>query len=227
MDAKTAILARARDAISRSQQGRPVRAIPRDYIRVGAHPPGSQPVVTDMVEKTDKNGDFLQQVRGIECPVLLLINKIDLTDQAGLTQAVEAWHTLLPAAEIIPISALSGFNVEPVKRRIEALLPDSPPYFEKDALTDRPARFFVTEIIREKILLYYQKEIPYATEVVVEEFIEGAEQIHIRALIIVERDTQKGIIIGHGGQALHTVGRPFSRRGKQNVHFSALFVSQL
>ena len=141
--------------------------------------------VTDMVEKTDKNDDFLQQVRGIECPVLLLINKIDLTDQAGLTQAVEAWHTLLPAAEIIPISALSGFNVEPVKRRIEALLPDSPPYFEKDALTDRPARFFVTEIIREKILLYYQKEIPYATEVVVEEFIEGAEQIHIRALIIV------------------------------------------
>ena len=107
---------------------------------------------------------------------------------------------LLPAAEIIPISALSGFNVEPVKRRIEALLPDSPPYFEKDALTDRPARFFVTEIIREKILLYYQKEIPYATEVVVEEFIEGAEQIHIRALIIVERDTQKGIIIGHGGR---------------------------
>ena len=129
--------------------------------------------VTDMVEKTDKNDDFLQQVRGIECPVLLLINKIDLTDQAELTQAVEAWHTLLPAAEIIPISALSGFNVEPVKRRIEALLPDSPPYFEKDALTDRPARFFVTEIIREKILLYYQKEIPYATEVVVEEFIEA------------------------------------------------------
>ena len=162
--------------------------------------------VTDMVEKTDKNGDFLDRVRRAECPVLLLINKIDLTDQAGLTEAVEAWHARLPEAEIIPISALSGFNIEPVKHHIEALLPDSPPYFDKDALTDRPARFFVTEIIREKILLYYQKEIPYATEVVVEEFVEEPERIHIRALIIVERETQKGIIIGHGGQALKKVG---------------------
>ena len=116
------------------------------------------------------------------------------------------WQELLPKAEIIPISALSNFNIDYVKRRVEELMPDSPPYSEKDALTDKPARFFVTEIIREKILLYYQKEIPYAVEVVVELFKEDDELIHIKALIIVERDTQKGIIIGHQGQALKKVG---------------------
>ena len=147
--------------------------------------------VTDVIEKTDKNDDFLQRVRQAKCPVLLLINKIDLADQPKLETLVEEWHALLPEAEIIPISATSKFNIEPLKKRIRELIPDSPPYFEKDALTDRPARFFVTEIIREKILLYYQKEIPC---------------VHIKALIIVERETQKGIIIGHGGQALKKVG---------------------
>ena len=162
--------------------------------------------VTDTVEKCTKNEDFLQKVRQAQCPVLLLINKIDLTDQSKLEQLVEQWHELLPDAEIIPLSALSSFNIEPIRKRVVELLPDSPPYFEKDALTDRPARFFVTEIIREKILLYYQKEIPYATEVLVEMFDESAEKIHIKAVIMVERDTQKGIIIGHQGQALKKVG---------------------
>jgi GTP-binding protein Era len=162
--------------------------------------------VTDTVEKCTKNEDFLQKVRQTQCPVLLLINKIDLIDQAKLEKLVEQWHELLPDAEIVPLSALSAFNIEPIQKRIIELLPDSPPYFEKDALTDRPARFFVTEIIREKILLYYQKEIPYATEVIVEMFDESTEKIHIKAVIIVERDTQKGIIIGHQGQALKKVG---------------------
>ncbi|MDR2919219.1 MAG: GTPase Era [Tannerella sp.] len=162
--------------------------------------------VTDTVEKTDKNQEFLLRVQKAKCPVLLLINKIDLIDQATLETLVEQWHNLLPDAEIIPLSASNKFNIEPIKQRVIALLPDSPPYFEKDALTDRPARFFVTEIIREKILLYYQKEVPYATEVIVESFVESEDKIHIKAVIIVERDTQKGIIIGHQGQALKKVG---------------------
>ena len=162
--------------------------------------------MTDTIEKGTKNKDFLQKVRQAQCPVLLLINKIDLIDQPALEKLVEQWHELLPDAEIIPLSALSKFNIEPIRKRVIELLPDSPPYFEKDALTDRPARFFVTEIIREKILLYYQQEIPYATEVIVELFDETADKIHIKAVIIVERDTQKGIIIGHRGQALKKVG---------------------
>ncbi|MDR2809111.1 MAG: GTPase Era [Tannerellaceae bacterium] len=162
--------------------------------------------VTDVVEKTDKNEAFLHKVQQAKCPVLLLINKIDLTDQPTLEHLVEQWHVWLPEAEIMPLSALSKFNLEPLKQRIVALLPDSPPYFEKDALTDRPARFFVTEIIREKILLYYQKEIPYATEVLVELFDESPARIHIKAVIVVERETQKGILIGHQGQALKKAG---------------------
>jgi GTP-binding protein Era len=162
--------------------------------------------VTDVVEKTDKNESFLQKVKQAECPVLLLINKIDLADQPTVERLVEEWHQRLPKAEIIPIAALSKFNVEPLRQRIIALLPDAPPYFEKDALTDRPARFFVTEIIREKILLYYQKEVPYATEVDVEMFDESTDKIHIKAVIIVERETQKGIVIGRGGLALKKVG---------------------
>ena len=162
--------------------------------------------VTDVVEKIDKNEEFLQKVQKVECPVLLLINKIDATTQPELEKLVAEWKELLPKAEIIPISALSNFNIDYVKRRVEDLMPESPPYFEKDALTDKPARFFVTEIIREKILLYYQKEIPHAVEVVVELFKEEAELIHIKALIIVERDSQKGIIIGHRGLALKKVG---------------------
>ena len=162
--------------------------------------------VTDVVETVDKNEAFLQKVQNIDCPVLLIINKIDLSNQSDLEKMVALWKELLPKAEIIPVSAQSKFNVDYIKRRIEDLMPESPPYFEKDALTDKPARFFVTEIIREKILLYYQKEIPYACEVVVELFKEEAELIHIKSLIIVERDSQKGIIIGHQGQALKKVG---------------------
>ena len=162
--------------------------------------------VTDVVETIDKNEDFLKRVQSVDYPVLLLINKIDTSNQAELEKIVAHWKEVLPKAEIIPISALSNFNIDYVKQRVEALMPDSPPYFDKDQLTDKPARFFVTEIIREKILLYYQKEIPYAVEVVVELFKEEEELIHIKALIMVERDSQKGIIIGHQGQALKKVG---------------------
>lgn len=163
--------------------------------------------VTDVIEKIDKNEEFLQRVQKVkDYPVLLLINKIDQTNQADLEKLVVQWKELLPDAEIIPISALSNFNIDYVKQRVAELMPESPPYFEKDALTDKPARFFVTEIIREKILLYYQKEIPYSVEVVVELFKEDDEKIHIKALIIAERDSQKGIIIGHRGQALKKVG---------------------
>lgn len=161
--------------------------------------------VTDVVETPDKNGEFIQKVRQQSAPVLLLINKIDLTDQEKLVKLVEEWKELLPQAEIIPISAANKFNVDYVMKRIKELLPDSPPYFDKDQWTDKPARFFVTEIIREKILLYYDKEIPYSVEVSVEQFKEDAKMIHIHAVIYVERDSQKGIIIGKQGKALKKV----------------------
>lgn len=161
--------------------------------------------VTDVVETPDKNSDFLQRVSRMKVPVLLLINKIDLSNQKELEQKVESWHELLPAAEIFPISAVAKFNVDNVLRRIRELLPDSPPYFDKEQWTDKPARFFVTEIIREKILLYYDKEIPYATEVVVDSFKESGKIIHIKATIFVERESQKGIIIGHKAVALKKI----------------------
>lgn len=161
--------------------------------------------VTDVVEKPDKHGDFMEKVRAQNMPILLLINKIDLTDQQTLERLVEEWKELLPQAEIIPISAASKFNVDYVLKRIKELLPDSPPYFGKDQWTDKPARFFVAEIIREKILLYYDKEIPYAVEVVVEQFKEDAKMIHINVVIYVERESQKGIIIGKQGKALKKV----------------------
>ena len=161
--------------------------------------------VTDTVEKCDKNADFVAQVAKLDVPVLVLVNKIDLSNQKDLTERVEAWHEQLPKAEIIPISALSKFNIDVVLKRIKELLPDSPPYFDKDQLTDKPARFFVTEILREKILLYYDKEIPYSVEVVVEQFQEKEKSIHINAVIYVERDSQKGIIIGRGGRTLKKV----------------------
>ena len=161
--------------------------------------------VTDVVEKPDKNMEFIEKVRKMQVPILLLINKIDLSNQEALVKCVEEWHGLIPQAEIIPISAISKFGVDVVMKRIKDLLPDSPPYFDKDQWTDKPARFFVTEIIREKILLYYDKEIPYAVEVVVEQFKEEAKSIHINAVIYVERDSQKGIIIGKQGKALKKV----------------------
>jgi GTP-binding protein Era len=161
--------------------------------------------VTDVVENPEKNMEFLEKVQKMTIPVLLLINKIDESDQKTLGDIVEKWHSLLPNAEILPISAKNKFGVDMLLKRIQELLPESPAFFDKDQLTDKPARFFVSEIIREKILLYYDKEIPYSVEVVVERFKEDDRQIHINAVIYVERDSQKGIIIGHQGVALKKV----------------------
>ena len=173
--------------------------------------------VTDVVENPEKNMDFLEKVQKMTIPVLLLINKIDnLTSdstpkgegssQQKLGDIVAKWHTLLPNAEILPISAKNKFGVDMLLKRIQELLPESPAYFDKDQLTDKPARFFVSEIIREKILLYYDKEIPYAVEVRVDSFKETQNRIDIHATIYVERESQKGIIIGHQGIALKKVG---------------------
>ena len=167
--------------------------------------------VTDVVENPEKNMDFLSKVQKMTIPVLLLINKIDElgerkeNSQQALADIVERWHSLLPNAEILPISAKNKFGVDMLLKRIQELLPESPAYFDKDQLTDKPARFFVSEIIREKILLYYDKEIPYSVEVAVERFKEDEKHIHINAIIYVERDSQKGIIIGHQGVALKKV----------------------
>ena len=171
--------------------------------------------VTDVVENPEKNMEFLEKVQKMTIPVLLLINKIDELGANGangangaqqlLAAIVEKWHTLLPNAEILPISAKNKFGIDMLLKRIKELLPESPAYFDKDQLTDKPARFFVSEIIREKILLYYDKEIPYSVEVRVERFKETEKNIHINAIIYVERDSQKGIIIGHQGVALKKV----------------------
>lgn len=162
--------------------------------------------VTDVVENPEKNMEFLEKVQKMNIPVLLLINKIDQSNQKDLGNIVTKWHSLLPNAEILPISAKNKSGVDMLLKRIKELLPESPAYFDKDQLTDKPARFFVSEIIREKILLYYDKEIPYSVEVKVESFKEGDKSINIRAIIFVERDSQKGIIIGHQGVALKKVG---------------------
>jgi GTP-binding protein Era len=173
--------------------------------------------VTDVVEDPTKNAEFLAKVAKEKIPVLLVINKIDLLKgQDDLNQIVDRWQQLLPNAEIFPTSAKEHFNVSNLMARIVSLLPVCPPYFGKDALTDKPARFFVTEIIREKILLNYDKEVPYATEVIVEKFDETDSSIHIMAVIYVERDSQKGIIIGRGGSMLKRVG---SEARKDIEHF--------
>ena len=161
--------------------------------------------VTDVIEKPEKNTDFLEKVAKMQIPVILLINKIDESDQKTLVTLVEKWHGLLPKAEILPISAKNKFGTDTLMKRVKELLPESPAYFDKDQLTDKPAKFFVSEIIREKILRYYDKEVPYSVEVVVERFKEDEKKIHINAVIYVERDSQKGIIIGHQGQALKKV----------------------
>lgn len=161
--------------------------------------------VTDVVENPEKNLDFLDKVKRMQIPVLLLVNKIDETNQQQLGDIVSRWHTLLPNAEILPLSAKNKFGIDVLLRRIKELLPESPAYFDKEQLTDKPAKFFVSEIIREKILLYYDKEIPYSVEVRVEQFKETETAIRINAVIYVERDSQKGIIIGHQGVALKKV----------------------
>jgi GTP-binding protein era len=161
--------------------------------------------VTDVVENPEKNLDFLDKVKRMQIPVLLLINKIDETNQQQLGNIVSHWHTLLPNAEILPLSAKNKFGIDILLKRIKELLPESPAYFDKEQLTDKPAKFFVSEIIREKILLYYDKEIPYSVEVRVEQFKETETKIRINAVIYVERDSQKGIIIGHQGVALKKV----------------------
>jgi GTP-binding protein Era len=162
--------------------------------------------VTDAIETPGKNQDFLDAVARQSAPVILVINKMDLTTQEQLEKMVEEWHTRLPQSEIIPISALHKVNTDMLLRRIKELLPECPPYFDKETMTDKPARFFVTEIIREKILQTYDKEIPYACEVRVEQYKEDDTLIHINALIYVERASQKGIIIGKGGTMLKRVG---------------------
>lgn len=163
--------------------------------------------VTDVIETVDKNKDFLDKVAKERIPILLVINKIDLlSGQDDLVKLVDQWHALLPTAEIYPTSAKENFNVDQIMKRIIELLPENPPYFGKDALTDRSSRFFVTEIIREKILLNYDKEVPYATQVIVEKFDEQEKDLHIMAVVYVERDSQKGIIIGHKGNKLKRVG---------------------
>ena len=179
--------------------------------------------VTDVIENPEKNIGFLEKVKKMRIPVLLLINKIDQSDPKKLGDIVEKWHSLLPNAEILPISAKNKFGVDMLLKRIKELLPESPAFFDKDQLTDKPARFFVSEIIREKILLYYDKEIPYAVEVRVERFKEDDTRIHINAVIYVERDSQKGIIIGHQGVALKKVNTE-SRKALEKFFGKKIFL---
>ncbi|MBP6355684.1 MAG: GTPase Era [Paludibacter sp.] len=162
--------------------------------------------VTDVFDAYEKNIDFIEKVNLNTAPLLLIINKIDLIDEEKLVALVGKWKTLTPRAEIYPVSAIEKFNIEPLFKRIKELLPESPAFFDKDQLTDKSERFFVTEIIREKILLNYDKEIPYSVEVEVEQFKEEGNLLIINAVIYAERDSQKGIIIGHGGKSLKKVG---------------------
>lgn len=162
--------------------------------------------MVEIGEKELKDGSFFNKITKAKIPVLLLINKIDISNQQQLEEQVQFWKEKVPNAEIYPISALQNFNVTEVFNRLLELLPESPPYFDKDQLTDKPERFFVNETIREKILINYKKEIPYAVEVETEEFLEDESIIRIRSVIMVERETQKGIIIGHKGEALKRVG---------------------
>ena len=179
--------------------------------------------VTDVIEIPEKNMEFLEKVKKMQIPVLLLINKIDQSDPKKLGDIVEKWHSLLPNAEILPISAKNKFGTDMLLKRIKELLPESPAFFDKDQLTDKPARFFVSEIIREKILLYYDKEIPYSVEVRVERFKEDEKRIHINAVIYVERDSQKGIIIGHQGIALKKVNTE-SRKALEKFFDKKIFL---
>lgn len=162
--------------------------------------------VTDVHDVYEKNADFVEMVNENSAALLLIINKIDLIDEERLIALVEKWKTLTPRAEIFPVSAIEKFNIEVLFNRIKELLPESPPFFDKDQLTDKSERFFVNEIIREKILLNYEKEIPYSVEVEVEQFKEEGNLLRINAVIYAERESQKGILIGHGGKSLKKVG---------------------
>ena len=162
--------------------------------------------VTDTVETPDKNAEYLDKLSRVDCPVIVVINKIDVSSQAAVTEFMEWWHGKLPAAEVIPASAQERFNLESILDAVVARLPECPPWFDKDTFTDRNLRFFASEIIREKILLNYKEEIPYSCEVGIESFKEGAERYEISAVIYVMRESQKGIIIGRGGSALKKVG---------------------
>lgn len=162
--------------------------------------------MVEIGENELKDEAFFNKIKNSKIPVLLLLNKIDGSNQEQLEEQSEIWQKKVPNAEFYPISALTGFNVKEVFNRIIELLPESPPFYPKDQLTDKPERFFVNETIREKILLHYKKEIPYAVEVDTEEFFEEENIIRIRSIIMVERETQKGIIIGHKGSALKRVG---------------------
>ena len=169
-------------------------------------------------EKQMKDQQLFEKIQRLSIPVIVLINKIDLADQAALVQSVEHWQEQFPKAKVFPISAITGFSVQEVLNYIIDLLPLSPPYFPKDQLTDKPERFFVNEAIREQILKHYDKEVPYAVEVMTEEFKEEEKIIKIRSIIMVERETQKGIVIGHKGEALKKVG--IGARKKLQAFFS-------
>lgn len=180
--------------------------------------------VTDTIEQPDKNADFVAAVARLTVPILVLINKADLMEQSALATLIDSWRERLPGAtEILPIAALHGAGIPYLKERIAELLPLSPPYFDDDALTDRPARFFVSEIVREKLLLYYREEVPYACEVVVDEFKESDDLIRILGTIYVERDSQKGILIGKGGRALKKVST-MARRDLERFFGKRIFL---
>ena len=163
--------------------------------------------ITDIKETEMNHKETLERIQKLEVPVLCLINKMDLSDQAQVKEKLEYWQSRLPKANVFPISALHGFNIDGVWEQILANIPESPPYFDKEAISDRPMRFFISEMIREKIFIHCKKEIPYSTQVEIEEYLEEEDIVRIRALIIVERDSQKGIIIGKGGEMLKRVGR--------------------
>lgn len=178
-----------------------------DYVNTSLKDADVLLFITDTKETETNHKETLERIKKLKVPVLCLINKIDLSDQKMLTERVEYWQSQLPNALIIPISALHQFNIDVVWNKILELLPESPPYYDKDAISDRPMRFFVSEIIREKIFLHCKKEVPYATQVEIEEYKDEGDIIRIRALIIVERNSQKGIIIGKGGEMLKRIGR--------------------
>jgi GTP-binding protein Era len=178
-----------------------------DYVNTSIKDADVLLFITDTKENEMNHKETLEKIKRLQVPVLCIINKIDLSNQEELTSRVGYWQEQLPNALIFPISALHGFGIDQVWNRILDLIPESPPYYDKDAISDRPMRFFVSEIIREKIFLYTEKEVPYSCQVEIEEYIEEGLMVKIRALIIVERDSQKGIIIGKGGEMLQRIGK--------------------